>query len=148
MDLQTFCMRHQMPPTRTNRSVRDLALRALTEKHDIPPEKRGQIDRTEYGIEQELPQGVYVSKPEGQTRFTYDVVDAEALREYLQAEHGADLLTDQEIEELLGYAEFLWEAAVGEKKWKLKTARGNAPDPEQSYFDNLRRLLRKAGRIE
>jgi hypothetical protein len=136
-----------MPPTRTNRTVRDLALRALAEKHDIPPEKRGQVDRAEYGIDQELPQGVRASKPEGQKRFTYDVTDPEALRRFLQAEHGQALLTEKEVSELLNYAEFLWEAAQEEGKWKLRTSRGGGPDLEHPFFEGLRHLLQKAGRI-
>ena len=140
-------MRHQMPPTRTNRTVRDLALRALAEQHDIAPEKREQIKRAEYGIDHTLQEGVHVRKPEGQERFTYDVVDPEALREHLQAEHGPDLLTEQEVEDLLHYAEFLWEVAQGEGKWKMRTSQGSGPDLEHSYFRGLRRLLEKAGRI-
>ncbi len=74
----------------------------------------------------------------------------EALATWLRAEHGKDLLTSRDTDRLLELAELLLNAAEWEGPWQLeRTVTSDRPDrSREEIAEEVRRLLRKAGRID
>lgn len=128
--------------------MRDLALRALAEENGFPPEERESLDREKHAIDASLEEGLHVYKPKGQKRFTYEVTDPEALSRWLRERHGADLLSEEDINVLLEFGEFLQQAAYGEGKWVLQTKEGNTYNTDYELFQRFEDVLRKSGRLE
>lgn len=181
MTIQEFCMRRSVPLTRTSRSARALALRALAESAGLVDEKEGEgstagpddaperaperLNDAPHGpdlsdeelrslsIDREVKGFLYVRKPEGHARFSYEVTDPEGFAKWLAKQHGADLLTDRDIGFLLTVGAHYLKAALGDDEtWVIHAKPGDAEgceairmDPEVGFLRRLDRTLRKAG---
>lgn len=176
MTLQEFCIRHSMPPTRTNRSVRTLALRALArangllgqdkrpddakreEVEDMPPEETGlkeleemnlgkteleEIALEEHRIDREIGGFIRVEKPEGHTRFSYEITDPERLAQWLAEKHGADLLTDRDVRLLLKVGRLCYKGAYDKGPWTLRSRNAGTNVKSTEPFRRLEETLRR-----
>jgi hypothetical protein len=148
MNLQQFCIEYGMPLTRTSRSVRERAVETLAEVHDLPGDRRDEIDLEAYGVDQVVGDFLRITKPEGQRRFSYEVIDPDGLARWLRNKHGADLLTERDLSLLLDFAEQFRRAVYGEGNWKLRSQDGSRYNPDYGPFKRLERILLRAGRIQ
>lgn len=100
-----------------------------------------------------LEQGVRVTTSRGSSQFSYEVVDKDALYDWLRIQHGQDLLSDDEISQLLEYTRHLLVLMRQEDLQPgdtvdLNTRSGQTVRLEWEDVTEIERLLWRAGQID
>jgi hypothetical protein len=153
MIIARFADEYDVPPARVHRSVRSLARKALARKLGIDPERRSELDLESHALDATLEQGVRVTTSQGSSQFSYEVVDEEALYDWLRRQHGQDLLSDDEISQLLEYTRHLLVLMRQEDPQPgdmvdLNTKSGRTLRLEWEDVTEIERLLWRTGQIE
>ena len=147
MTIEAFCRARGLSRSRVDRTAREIGWRAVAEQEDVPPHQTDEIDLKAVHLEPMEKEGLQVRSPAGNERFSYEVARPEAFFEHLAEEHGADLLTDQDVRRLLRYGRFLRDVIEGEAGYRLRIDQfydGERPDRDE-MLGELEALLRKAG---
>lgn len=153
MIIARFADEYDVPPARVHRSVRSLARKALARKLGTNPERRGELDLESHALDATLEQGVRVTTSRGSSQFSYEVVDENALYDWLRRQHGQDLLSDDEISQLLEYTRHLLVLMRQEDlqpgdRVDLSTKSGRSLRLEWEDVTEIERLLWRTGQIE
>jgi len=106
-----------------------------------------------YDLDETLDQGVRVTTSDGNSQFSYEVIDAEALFNWLRHKHVQDLLSDDEIGRLLDYAGFLLKLVADEGiqpggRLEFETEAGNTFRIPWNDVEEMERLLCRTGRSD
>jgi hypothetical protein len=147
MTIEAFCRARGLSRSRVDRTAREIGWRAVAEQEDVPPHGADKIDLKAVHLGPTERKGLRVESRGGNERFSYEVARPEAFFEHLAEEHGADLLTDQDVRRLLRYGKFLRDVIEGEAGYQLRMDQfydGERPDKDE-MLEELEALLRKAG---
>lgn len=153
MIIAEFADKYDLPPARVHRSVRSLAREALKQRHGVDPKRESDLDLEKYALDVVLDQGVRVTTSRGSTQFSYEVVDGRVLYDWLRSKYGQDLLSENEVTQLMEYVKYLLllakkEGIRPEDNLDLRTESGKTLTLTWKHITKMERILWRGGWIE